>query len=382
VPCIVVPLCFDSLLRSIFIFWRYYVPFLFCLILSANNTVTCDSDASSVLDRTVESEIAQTVEAVQVWSVELDPSRRRRETMQCYRNRRSPWIKTLVLSSFQSANQLPDTTADNVLRMASMPLNHFDAVTPSNVSRSLSLLRSSELVLNGPTKNLVESYEGGFLSTNLPSSSGKDLNGKEGDVETTDSRFLTCPDHATTNEFEAHVPLTDDGQDMQALKDSEVTLSTSRSSWPDESPILPIDLSTQCMRGLYETSECSLEPPSSQSAEPLRRLDGVTATPSLVQASFDTSRISPTPPRNLSLIFGNPFSQMSDEELSRRWLQFCSTPVFSDAIVGKKKSWNVESASAEPSCSDPATSFPSEQVSLNSGDIQSLIAARFLRLQY
>jgi hypothetical protein len=358
VPCIVVPLCFDSLLRSIFIFWRYYVPFLFCLILSANNTVTCDSDASSVLDRTVESEIAQTVEAVQVWSVELDPSRRRRETMQCYRNRRSPWIKTLVLSSFQSANQLPDTTADNVLRMASMPLNHFDAVTPSNVSRSLSLLRSSELVLNGPTKNLVESYEGGFLSTNLPSSSGKDLNGKEGDVETTDSRFLTCPDHATTNEFEAHVP------------------------WPDESPILPIDLSTQCMRGLYETSECSLEPPSSQSAEPLRRLDGVTATPSLVQASFDTSRISPTPPRNLSLIFGNPFSQMSDEELSRRWLQFCSTPVFSDAIVGKKKSWNVESASAEPSCSDPATSFPSEQVSLNSGDIQSLIAARFLRLQY
>lgn len=308
------------------------------------------------------------MEAVQVWSVELDPSRRRRETMQCYSNRRSPWIKTLVLSSLQPAHQSPDTTADDVLRTAAMSMDHFDRVTPFTVSRPLSPLRSSEFVSNGPAKNLVESYERGFLSTNLPSSSGKDLNGKDGDIEIIDSIFSICLDHAPTNEFEAHALLTENVQDIQALKDSETTPSNSRSSCPDESPVPPIDLSAQCMGGLHEkTSESSLEPPSSKSAEPLRRVDDVTATPSLVQTSFDTIRISPTPPRNLSLFFGNPFGQMSGEELSRRWMQFCTTPpVFSDSIAGKKKSWNVESAFAERTCSDPTTSFPSEQVSLNS----------------
>ncbi|KAG0606751.1 hypothetical protein M758_9G164300 [Ceratodon purpureus] len=323
-----------------------------------------DSDTLQQIPVEVESEIAQTVEAVQVWSVELDPSRRRRETMQCHSNRRSPWIKTLVLSSFQPVHQSPDTTADDVLRTAAMSMDHFDRVTPLTVCSSLPRLRSSDIVLHGPAKNLAESYEGGFLSTNLPSTSGKDQNEKDGDIGITDSVFPACPDHATTNEFEAHVPLTENGQDMQALKDGETTPSNSRSSWPDGNPAPPIDLSAQCMGSFHEkVSETSLEPPSSQSAELLRRVDDVTATPSFVQALFDRPTISPTPPRNLSLFFGNPFGQMSGEELSRRWLQFCATPpIFSDATAAKKKSWNVESAFAEPTCSDATTSFPSEQV--------------------
>ena len=157
------------------------------------------------------------MEAVQVWSVELDPSRRRREAMEYYNNWRSPWMKSLVISSFQSANQLPDSAANNLLRTPAMPMDYFDRVTPFNVTRPLSPLKPSEYVLNGPCKNLVESYEGGFLSTNLPSSSGKDLNGKEGDAELTDGRLSTCPDHPAADKCDEHTPLTENATVLSYL---------------------------------------------------------------------------------------------------------------------------------------------------------------------
>ena len=105
---------------------------------------------------------------------------------------------------------------DNTFAEAAASPDHFDRVTPFNVIRPLSPLKPSEYVLNGPSKNLVESYEGGFLSTNLPSSSGKDLDGKDGDAELTDGRLSTCPDHPAANKCDEHVPLTENGQDVSS----------------------------------------------------------------------------------------------------------------------------------------------------------------------
>lgn len=307
-----------------------------------------------VLDQTVESQLAKTVNDVLVWSVELDPSRRRREIMEDYRNWRSPWLERLVQSSFRSAIQVPGSAKD-VLRKPAQP----------NVSVPLASLNFSPLDMNGPAKNLVEAYQGEFRSTNLPSSSGKDHSRREEDVEITDGGFLTCPDQATTSEDETHIALIENEREMLTWRDSNATLRSSQSSWPDQSPIRPIDLSAQCMGSLHEkTAESSLESPSLQAVELLRRVESVTATTPLVQASLDTIRMSPTPPRDLCLYLGDPFEQMNGEELSRRWLQFCASPsVFSDVIAKNKKSWKVESTFTEPTCLDPTTSSPSEQVS-------------------
>jgi len=221
------------------------------------------------------------------------------------------------------------------------------------------------LDLNGPAKNLVEAYEGEFLSTSLPPS-GKDQGEQAEGFPIVDGGLLTCPDQATANEDEMHVALIENEREMRTWRDSKATLRSSWSSWPDQSPVHPIDLSPQCTGSLHEKpSESSLESPSVQAAELLRRVESVTATTPMVQASFDAIGMSPTPPRDLCLYLGNPFGQMSGEELSRRWLQFCTSPsVFSDVTARNKKSWNVEPTHTEPTCLDPTTSFPSEQVNL------------------
>lgn len=292
-----------------------------------------------VLDQTVEPRHAQDVNPAQVWSVELDPSRRRRDAMEEYKYWCTPWSERLT-DSLRAANQLPGSSSD-VLRNFDMPS---------------SSLNFSQLDTNGPAKNLVEAYEGEFRSTNLSTSPEKD--------QSRDGERIGCesshrPDPTTINEDEMHAAMILNERETQTWKGSKATLRRSWSYWPDQSPVRPVDLSPHCVDNIYEKpSESSLESPSLQATELLRRVESAIATTPLGKVSFDTIRMSPTPPKDICFYLG-----MSEEELIRRWLQFCaSSSVFSDFKAKRKKSWKVESPFAELTCSDPTTSFPSEQV--------------------
>jgi hypothetical protein len=192
--------------------------------------------------------------------------------MEDYRNWRSPRLERLFHSSFRSANPVPGS-ANDVLRKPVL----------LNDSSPLSSLNSSQLDMNGLAKILAEAYEEEFRATNLPSSSGKDESGKEEDLEIVDGGFVTCPDQATSNEDEMHIALVQNDWEMRTWRDSNATLRSSWSSWPDQSPVRPIDLSPQCTGSLHEKpSESSLESPSVQAAELLRRVEFVTATTPMV----------------------------------------------------------------------------------------------------
>lgn len=255
-----------------------------------------------------------------------------------------------------------------------MPVNQFDSVTQLNGGKPLSPLRSSVPFINEPASRLVEAYERVSKSTDFPSSYEIDLNGKEQDTERARCEFQTCSDHTSADEFETHSPLTGNDGEMQTWRDSKVTPRSTRSSWQDQSPMYLLRSSGQCIGSSHEkTSGISLESSPPPLVEILKEFGCVQAIPFSVQASVDTS---PTPPR-LSCLLGTPFRQMSGEELSQRWLQFCSSPpVVSDTRAGNKKPWTIESSLTEPKYLEPTKSFPSEQVSLYCWNISSEIHSR------
>lgn len=306
----------------------------------------------------LESELAQTVEAVQVWSVELDPSRRRRES-EYYNKRHSPGLRRFVLSSSKLANQVPETT-DYVMPTPTMFSDHVDRATQFNDGWPSSMT-PNEFITSKPVNEPVQSCEGGLQSTDLPSSE-KSLNEVPRDVMITASGFPSCLDHAAPDELETQDSFTDNERETQAWGDSKTTPTTCGSPWPDQSPVPPMRSSAQPSR-LHEKAKSSFGSPSLQLEVP-RRDDSMAATPLMLKPSFDTFGMSLTPPRNPCLLFGDPFMrQMNGEELSRMWLQFCTSPtVVSDGLVGKKNSSTVESPSTRPICRQPRASFQSEQV--------------------
>lgn len=297
-----------------------------------------------VLDQLVEPRHAQNVNDAQVWSVELDPTRRRRDAMEEYKYWCTPWSERLAESSLRAANQMPGSSSD-LLRDFDMPS---------------SSLNFSQLDTNGPAKNLVEAYEGEFRSTNLSISPEKD---QSRDGERFDCGPSHRPDPATMSEDEMLAAMILIERETRTWKGSKATLRKSWSYWPDQSPMRPVDMSAHCVGNIYEKpSESSLESPSLQATELLRKVESAIATTPLEKVSFDSIRMSPTPPKDICFYLG-----MSEEELTRRWLQFCaSSSVFSDFRAKKNKSWKVESPFAELTCSDPTTSFPSEQVIFHS----------------
>lgn len=274
----------------------------------------------------VEWTVAQTVEAVQMWSVELDPSRRRRESLQYFSSRPSPWLKRLAVCSFPSQD-LISIAEESRRQLPSMSVDHSDNVLQSDVDKPSTLSSLNFFSPHQQGSEVLGTPEGRCLRTPVSDHGERNLRSEEPD-RFLDFRASSASDHVSADELaEEHLQKSIITK-MDIPGHSKEILDSRRLSWSQEAP----GYSHPCLEEPAETlnektNESSLEKPTPQTSEQFRGGDCVdAATPSMEPITPIPVGTSPTPPTNPLSVYGFPYRRVDRGGVGQKWLGFCSPP--------------------------------------------------------
>ena len=322
---------------------------LVCNILIFYLQLNCKFWWLCISSMAVEWTVAQTVEAVQMWSVELDPSRRRRESLQYFSSRPSPWSTRLAVCSFPSQGHV-SIAEESRWQLSSMSVDHSENTLQSDVEKPST---SSSLKFVSPHQQgneLLETPEGMCLQTPATDHGERNLRTEE-PVRFLDFRASSASDHVSADELAKEDHQKSIRTQMDIPGDSEAILDSRRLSWSQAAPGSSHPCPEEPAETLNEkTSESSLESPTPQTAEQFRGDDCVdAATPSMEPITPIPVGTSPTPPTNPLSVYGFPYRRADREGVGRKWLGFCSPPcTLSDVGVETMQIQKAESAPVHP----------------------------------
>lgn len=300
----------------------------------------------------VEMALAQTVEAVQVWSVELDPSRRQRESIRASRLSSRP--KTFILSPLQSLKSLA-ITAKSTSPQDSHSDRRIQVSSLQEIALSPDISRDDERVEISPEKCPKASLKVVELE---PIPTGSDS------LEMGDSWPASWPMQITSTSIQVE---TTKAKSLRGSQDSnpEIDVDLRRDSIIEILSSRPLVSPNQRVETACENFlEFPSNPPLTERARPVREGEDRETTPLPGDTIPSTPGTSPTPPTNPLSIFGYPYSRRACQvDLGQRRLAFGSPQGISGQEVERNTPWTVDYALVQQSSFwGPEGSFPNQQV--------------------